>query len=425
LQSEHNFAERLGIAPELSEAISIVFGSPLHTVNGEVSQAELFDHSAVHSTLLFRGMPNRKTVALVKEGGRPKVYRYAVLPSHRIPRWMVPIGDHGASLAATQIYFPHKWAPKTLKTLLSALIRLGCANWMRNVLIASQDSSPLEKLIRDVTGEQEIRFALSMGRQPAVRKLTVQVMRPDGHILGYIKLPLTEVADHRVRNEARILERLWNFPRLRSHIPRLLYAGDWNGSYLLFQSPLDGEAGPVNFRQLHKKFLATLHECHAVERPGQALVEEVGEKWRSVAPQLSDEWRALGEEALRRSKVILQGKSVLHNVVHGDFAPWNTRVYHKELRLFDWESAMWEGPSGWDIFHFRIQTTSAFNDRDAYLPFDLAPEEQSSFMLYLVNSVSQFLQEANPEEIDLRQEYLRRFLNGDELANASWGSVTL
>jgi Phosphotransferase enzyme family len=404
-------------------AIEMVFGAPVRTMGGEIGSLPSCKSS--EAALLFRGKPSHRSMALLKQSGRSHIYPYAVVPSPSIPRWMIPVGDHGASLAATQIYYPHKWAAKTLKTLLAALIRLGCEDWLRKVFIASSDVPLLEKLVRDITGEREIRFALSMGRQAAVRKLTVQVMRPNGEILGYIKLPLTDVATQRVRNEAKILERLWSFSRLRSHIPRLLYAGDWNGSYLLFQSPLDGEVGPVSLRDLHKKFLATLRECHAVEKPGQAVVEEVGVKWRQAAPLLSDEWRALGEEALRRSKLALQDKRVTHSVVHGDFAPWNTRVYHDELRLFDWESAMWEGPSGWDIFHFRMLTTSAFNERETYLPFDLPVAEQGSFMLYLVDSVSQFLQEENPEQIRLRQQCLRRFLNGDDVASARLSSVTL
>ena len=409
------------ITPELIEAITVVFGPTARSIEGELVDSD-FTH--LESTMVFAGSPPRKSIALLRENNR-QLYRYAVLPSPKTPRWMVPIGDAGASFASTQIYFPHKWAPKTLKALLAGAIKIGCGSWLRKILVASKSVPLLEKMVRDVTGERHIRFALSLGRHPAVRKLTVQAMRPDGNILGYIKLPLTDVANERVQNEAKILERLWKFPKLRPHIPRLLFAGEWNGRYALFQSPLGGEVGPVSFRDLHKRFLATLRECHSVEKSGQVLVESIGTKWRLAASELSSECRDIGQEALRRSGAILQGKGILYNVAHGDFAPWNTRVDHNELRLFDWESATWEGPSSWDIFHFRVQTTSAFNERETYLPFDLPPTEQASFMLYLLSCICQYLVEKNPKEVNLRQEYLRRFLNGDEMANASWGSVTL
>lgn len=408
--------ERPLIVPELSEALTMMFGSAVRTIRGEIESSDLGEHD---STLVFSRIPSRESVRRLIRSGRTQMRRFAVLPSHNMPRWVVPIGDARATLAATQIYFPHRWAPKTLKTLLTGIIKIGCSGWLRKILVASKNVSPLEDLARDIMGERQVRFALSLGRQAAVRKLTVQVMRPGGDILGYFKLPLTDAANERVRNEATILQRLWNFPNLRSHIPRLLFAGKWNGRYALFQSPLNGEAGPVNFHDLHKRFLAILRECHAVEKPGHALVEEVAANWRTTAPNLSDEWRDLGQEVLRRSSVTLQGRRLLYNVVHGDFAPWNTRVHRNELQLFDWECGTWEGPSAWDSFHFRVQTASAFNDRrETYLPFDLPATEQTSFMLYLVNSVCQLLQEQNHKEISFRQGYLRRFLNGNGLTNA-------
>ena len=41
---------------------------------------------------------------------------------------------------------------------------------------------------------------------------------------------------------------------------------------------------------------------------------------------------------------------------HGDFTPWNAQLLNGYLFLFDWEYADLEAPSGWDLFHFSVQT---------------------------------------------------------------------
>ena len=94
----------------------------------------------------------------------------------------------------------------------------------------------------------------------------MQVSRTDGSILGYFKMPITSGAGERLRNEAAFLRKLSTFPQLRPHIPQLLFAGDWNNSTIMFQSPLDGETGPVSFTELYQGFPRT--PCNIASPPG-------------------------------------------------------------------------------------------------------------------------------------------------------------
>ena len=89
-------------------------------------------------------------------------------------------------------------------------------------------------------------------------------------------MPITSGAGERLRNEASFLRKLSSFPQLRPHIPQLLFAGDWNNSTIVFQSPLDGETGPVSFTALYKDFLAALQHCE----PTQIRRKVVGAKHR-------------------------------------------------------------------------------------------------------------------------------------------------
>ena len=345
--------------------------------------------------------------------GYTHTHYFVILPSRNSPRWLLPLYDPCWSLMGAQIYTPYGPTARVVKGLLMWIIRAGWTRWARHrVLVASREPLPIEVLVSEVTGERHPIFALSLGNQPAVRKLTVQVMSPDGDILGYMKLPLTDRAIERVRNEATVLEQLWNFPALRPRVPRLLYAGNWNESYVLFQSSLEGEAGPVSFDGMHEQFLRTLWNVHRVEKPGQRLISEVAVKWEKAAPLLGGKWSELGQETLRCSSRNLNEKELQFGVMHGDFAPWNTRVQQRELLSFDWESADWEAPTSWDMFHFHVQTASSFGkDNRHWLTFDAQSSNEASFMLYLLSSVCQLLEEGNHEAISYRQKLLIRQLD--------------
>jgi peptidoglycan-N-acetylglucosamine deacetylase len=387
----------------LPRALELLLGSAVGPVRSKV---ELPDLTGLGSPPVFSLSPSRKLTKDLRQEGYKHVRHFAALPSHSRPRWLLPIGASCGMLAATQMYFPHKRTARFLKSLVTGIIKTGWDGWLGpRVLIASREPLPLEGLVRDITGEQRPIFALSIGRQPAIRKLTVQVMSPRGEVLGYIKLPLTDAAIDRVRNEAATLERLWRFPTLRPHIPRLLHAGAWNDSYLLFQSALPGELGPTSLTEMHAHLLQTLWSANQLERSGPNLVEEIGPKWDKAVVLLDSKWKELGQEVLRRSARDLDRLTIPCGISHGDFAPWNTRAHQGRLLLFDWESTHWEAPTSWDMFHFRLQAAVSLK-KGIGSSFPTDHTGGASYLLYLLYSVIQFLQEENWTAIGHRRKLL-------------------
>jgi hypothetical protein len=275
---------------------------------------------------------------------------------------------------------------------------MGWRGWPgHNVLVASREALPLEVLVGQVTGEHEPVFALSLGAPNRFRKLTLQVMRPDGETLGYIKLPLTEAAVERVRHEAEILKRLSNFGAIRPHIPTVLHAHEWENGYILFQSCGPSHPGPFKLNNLHEELLQKLRGLHQVLKPGEALVKEVAARWKKTEPLLDSRWRALGEAALVNASRELRDTTIPCGIMHGDFAPWNTRVGDGRLYAFDWESAACDAPTSWDVFHFKTQVAALLNKKnDLHISQDRGSGERASFLLYLLDSASRLLGEENP-----------------------------
>jgi hypothetical protein len=217
-------------------------------------------------------------------------------------------------------------------------------------------------------------------------------MRSDGKILGYLKMPLKSGAEQRLRHEADTIEKLQRFAKLRAHIPRLLFAGSWEGRFVVFQSAIEGEAGPVRMTERHEEFLKILQDCEPVMVPGRKLVQRIAQRWEKTAPRLESSWQGLGREALRVASREVDSVSIECGVQHGDFVPWNTRVQPDGLILFDWESAAWEAPTLWDRFHFLAQTECHLNQRHDESA-DVRAENRALYLLYLLASVAQLADE--------------------------------
>jgi hypothetical protein len=376
----------------LLKAIHLLTASGNH---GAVPPGNGREPGALPASVVVCFNPSKRVRHDLARQGYTSVRRFFVLPSNTSPRWLFPLGNAHCALKGLQIYKPYAIGARALKGLLTAIVAARCQGIApHRVLVASLGPLPLEVLVREVTGESEPVFSLSVGTETRFQKLTLQVMRPSGEILGYIKLPLTAAAAERVRHEAEALNRLCSYPTLRSHIPRMLYSGEWGEGAILFESGGPSRPGPVQFDRECSEFLQLLWGVHKTEKPGQILWEEVAARCRKAEPILSSGWRALSQAALARAKRELDGVMVPCGVAHGDFAPWNMRVGDGGLYVHDWECASWEAPTSWDIFHFKTQVAVFLNKKNhVHISLDCRSGERACFVLYLLNSACQILGE--------------------------------
>ena len=90
-----------------------------------------------------------------------------------------------------------------MKKALGAALKMGGGRpLLDRVFVTCPKPPPVNDLISTITGEGRPVFALLPGPLGPYRKVIVQAMRPDGEILGYIKIPLSPAAEERHdRNE--------------------------------------------------------------------------------------------------------------------------------------------------------------------------------------------------------------------------------
>ena len=376
-----------------------------------------FDAGDLPTSVRVSLNPSKRSRKDLARRGYASARCFLALPSLTSPRWLFPLEDGRSRQAGLEIYKPYARGARILKGLLTAVVGARCQGLaLPRLLVASRSVLPLEDLVREVTGECQPVFALSLSTETRFQKLTVQVMRTGGTILGYIKLPLTNAAAGRVRDEAEILNRLGGFPALRSHIPQVLYSGDWGDGTILFQTGGPSRSGPVHLDHLCGDFLQLLWGIHPTMQSGHALWEKVAIRWREAEPGLDSRWRGLGEAALAAARWEVEGAMIPCGVVHGDFAPWNTRAGDQGLYVFDWEYASWEAPILWDIFHFRTQVASLLGKKDdPYVSYDRFSGERASFLLYLLSSTCRLLDEESSTRnagLEYRRKLLEKQLGG-------------
>ena len=81
-------------------------------------------------------------------------YGFAALPSRKNPRWLVPLGNTGAALAAMEIYSPYKFPARLFKRCLMTAISSRVPVWERDrVLLDCERPLQLEALVAQITGE--------------------------------------------------------------------------------------------------------------------------------------------------------------------------------------------------------------------------------------------------------------------------------
>jgi len=339
-------------------------------------------------------------------------HRFTVLPSSRNPRWLLPVGNRRAAVRAMQIYTPYRLPARVATTLLLACVKTGCVVWpCERLCLSDEVARSLEDIVAQAVGEPHPVFALLLGTS---ERLTLQVMRTDGELIGYIKIPLTDRAASGIRHEVVVLNRLERVKPLRNCVPKLLFSGESICGHVLFQAAAEGKPGPSRFGVLHTHFLRLLSTIDPVEESGSALVEQVAARW-SGTDLLTCEDRRHGDLALAEAARTLAGSTVPCSLTHGDFAPWNTRVQGQHLAVFDWESAG-HGPTQWDHYHFAVQVASLLR-RQLIIGEDGSDSGHNKglFILYILNSLRDLLNNEaqwSDRGIQYRRSALRTLVRG-------------
>jgi len=315
---------------------------------------------------------------------------FLALPSRANPRWLIPPSGN------LDLYTPYRFTGHLLKAAMS--LTLGIPWWPRET---ARFDTP-DDLVRAIFGTANAKYSVALGTPGRYRKAVIGITTGD-HKLGYLKLPLTEEATDRVKNEAAMLTRLAAVDGMRGRTPRVLYAGEWNGRFVLLQGPLQGAAGHKRLKKEHHEFLSALAD---VEYRARHVGDLLGDLHVPGAAPV--------DQAMEFIEKHYSGLAIPCGITHGDFAPWNTRHHDGNLSAFDWERAEARRPLDWDLLHFQFQTASLLGRNAGYRIDRTSPAAHCSYLLYLIYSLGQLVDEQSGEHgIRYRLAALRKEIRRD------------
>lgn len=264
----------------------------------------------------------------------------------------MPIDHAAASVEGMRLYTPEGLSGRLLKLLVTLGIRAGWRGW-DSPRVARASLAPLREWIDAATGEADGTFAVTIG--PGSARAVAQVMRPNGEIVGYLKLGFSPHEVSRLRHEAAFLQELSGAGVLSASIPRVISTDEHADSFLMLESAGSGVRSPARFLEPHARFLRALWHSALCYRGADSAVEASRARWRLAREFMDSASHAAGENALRRAGQALGGAMLPCARIHGDFTPWNCQVNGDELFVFDWEHGVRDGLAGWDLLHFVSQ----------------------------------------------------------------------
>ncbi len=332
---------------------------------------------------------------------------FAALPSAADARLLVPIGARRCAVSALDSYCPNTRRSQLLKQVTLALVRVGWhGGAQQHVELPFHPSGAVPRLLKDLLGESELTFALLIGSPGALRKCVLQAMRPNGDVLAYVKVPLTEAAGESVRYEAFVIAHLTAFESMQGCVPQVLYAGECERMHILVEAPGPTGRSPFHFGRAHEEFLRRLAAVHPVTLPGEEVANDVAALLEE-SPRVHRNLRAVARRALHVATDALRGIPVPCGLIHGDFAPWNMRR-RNPLYVFDWERARYNTPVVWDKFHFNVQSACLLHRR--VTPAERYLDNPDSLLaLYLISSICNITAEHSESHIET--EYRGRLLS--------------
>jgi hypothetical protein len=256
-----------------------------------------------------------------------------------------------------------KWA-------LGQALRLGAGNLRHahHIVVAGHPRGPdtdlFGSLLPEMVGEPVLTAVmLGAARRPNAKPV-MQLIRPDGRVLGYAKIGWNDLTRNLLANEHRVLASWERTPPATFEVPRPLGSATWKELSILLISPVPQRvlrrgrknAPPPTSTARELAAHDGIEEVELANAPFVARLE-------ADADRLADEHiRHAARSALSSTIDRDGGRKIAVGTAHGDWGPWNMSRVGKTLHIWDWERTASGVPVGTDVLHLHFQA-SAFGSR--------------------------------------------------------------
>ena len=295
------------------------------------------------------------------ETGKTAGRMYAAYPNLANVRWLLPANQPDLRRAGIEgLYQPSSLRGRAVRQIIGAGAVQGEKVWLEEDNLAH-----LETMLASVMGVEAVRLAFYLGVPAPHRKVTAQVLTPEGKTLAYAKIATSRLAQAAVKTERRALLRLSQSAGLQGTVPEVLGSLQWHGGTILLITMGPPRPGPRGLSSAHLRFCTQLFQSFRgqqtfAESPMWTCMYEI---WLHLQHSSPETLPANLGPALERLHEELGPVNMPLSLAHGDFAPWNTRLGERSLFVLDWERAS-EGMSPlYDAFNFQALQSALLGRR--------------------------------------------------------------
>jgi len=318
---------------------------------------------------VMSGGDSRK-LELVKTGREADaavIERYAVVPSYKDPRVLLPL-EAGPAVwhAVLKQYAAGAASPiaRTAAQVLGLANRLGTAPlFLRDRISivstpAGAGRTPLHDFLAGLLGRDDFVVSLRLAPGRPNGKPVAQVVAMDGQVLAYAKFGWEQLTRRLVRQEGDVLAELGPLCRgtvLR--VPAILHKGPWHDLEALVVAPLSGKGiTPRSVDEIPAAALLafnTLRPALTARLADSTFWQRMSSEAARLGPVMSNRARKAVEEACLTAEAKWADREVALGQSHGDFISPNICVLPSgECNIWDWERGESDVPLGTDIMQF-------------------------------------------------------------------------
>jgi hypothetical protein len=276
---------------------------------------------------------------------------YKAYPNLANVRWLLPANQRALRRAGIEgLYQPNSLRGRAARTIIGAGALQGEKVWLEEDALQR-----LEKMVGSLLGVEAVRLAFYMGVPAPHRKVTAQVLTPNGKTLAYAKIATSQVAQAALKTERRVLVCLSQRAGLHGAVPKVLGSVEWQKGTILLITMGPHRPGPRALSSVHLRFCTHLFESFRVQKTflQSPMWSGMSEMWLRLHHSSPETLPAQVGPALKRLQDELGPVSMPLSLAHGDFAPWNTRLGSRSLFVLDWERASEGMIPLYDAFNFQ------------------------------------------------------------------------
>ncbi len=267
---------------------------------------------------------------------------YLCRPSAQQPQLLVPLKP--TKVTQTSMHRDHddRGPKERLQGVVGeAIARLGILRFAGGE-VKELPTFALVRELEEELGEDHLLATVSLGPRRRNRKPVIQLIRPDGTPVAFVKVGWSSLTRELVTNEAHWLDRVKG--RLPSGVvaPEVLARRTTDLIDAVATTPLPVKAGARRTESVNPTIVRQMALIAQAEPMPLSELARVKQWATQPVGQLLDTERLLE----RHGDVVLET-----GLWHGDLTPWNTASSGGLMHLWDWEFAGDERPIGFDSLH--------------------------------------------------------------------------